>query len=158
MKLNQLIAITFSLSTLLVAPAHAESMTTKCSSWNASHHQPSHDTSLVSEAQGAFTPIPLESVRMLDTHTAKTVMVQSLQARRTGTDTVEVVARVFNCSAEPQNVVARTHFMDATQFESEPASAWTRVMLPAHALSVYSERSIGTASVGTFVIEMQIDH
>ena len=136
--------------------ATAGNLVTKCSNFKNHWNQPAATETLQSLAPGALTPIPLDTVRMLDKKTAKQVFVQAVHARRTGTQTVEVMARVFNCGKAPVEVVARTHFLDASEFPTEPVSAWHLIVLPPGALTVYSERSIAAAPVANFLIEMQL--
>ena len=141
----------------LCANASAAGLVTKCSNFKNRTKQPEATVSLQSLAPGALTPIPLDTVRMLDKKTAKQVFVQSVDARRSPTQTVEVMARIVNCGKEPIEVVARTHFLDASQYPTEPVSAWHLLVLQPGALVVYGERSIAAAPVANFHIEMQLN-
>jgi hypothetical protein len=145
------------IATLSCANASAAGLVTQCSNFKNRTRQPEATVTLQSLAPGALTPIPLDTVRMLDKKTAKQVFVQSVDARRTRTQTVEVMTRVLNCTKHPIEIVARTHFFDANQYPTEPASAWHLLVLQPGALTVYSERSIGAASVANFHIEMQLN-
>jgi uncharacterized protein YcfL len=110
---------------------------------------------LVSPAPGALQPMPLETVNITDRNILRKVMVQSVAARRTETKTVQASAQVVNCTDHPLQVEARTHFYDAVLVEAEPVSAWQRVMLAPRTLATYSERSIGTEQVASYLIELR---
>ena len=108
---------------------------------------------LAPDVPGQLTPIPLNAARPTDTGIAKKVAVQSVHARRTANDTIEVASRLVNCSRKPLNVVVRTHFLDADQYPSEPASAWQRLLIEPRAFGTYKELSIGRGEVSYFLIE-----
>jgi uncharacterized protein YcfL len=128
---------------------------TKCNWYKARTNQPVPADVLMSVAPGALTPIPLDSVRMLDRKTAKAVFVEDVNARRTPTQTVEVTTRLFNCSKKPVTVVARTHFFDRDQNSVEPVTAWRQIVLAPGALTMYRERSVNARDVANFLIEVQ---
>lgn len=99
--------------------------------------------------------MPLNSVSIIDANIINKVHVRAINARRTPTGTVEVVAQVVNCTDFPLNAEARTQFYDGAQVPSEPVSAWRRMPLPARATTAYREFSTGAQSVEHYLIEMR---
>ena len=112
---------------------------------------------LIAEVPKSMTPIPLNAVKVLDKSIAKKVLVQALYARQTETGTLEVKARLLNCTDYPLQVEGRSSFMDGTQFPLEDTSSWNRVFLPPHGLGVYSEKSISSMRQGLsyYLIELR---
>jgi hypothetical protein len=110
---------------------------------------------MVPSVPGTMTPIPLNSVSMTDGAITNKVLVQSTAARRTPTQTVEVFARMTNCTDFPLQVEGRTHFFDDKQAPEEPVSAWQRVFLPARSIGTYQDISTGTGAVATYLIELR---
>lgn len=104
--------------------------------------------------RGAFSPIPLESVQIIDKKLSRKIVAQGVEARRTDTDTVEVVARVVNCGKEPLNLQLRTTFLSAGQSPTEPTSSWQRIFVAAKSTSVYTEKSI-SRDVAHYLIEVR---
>ncbi|HEY0650626.1 hypothetical protein [Phenylobacterium sp.] len=104
--------------------------------------------------RGAFTPIPLESVQLIDKKLRRKVIAQGVEARRTETDTVEVLARILNCTNEPMQLQLRTTFLSAGQSPTEPVSSWQRLYLQPRSTGVYSEKSISPA-VAHYLIEVR---
>lgn len=104
--------------------------------------------------RGAFTPIPLETVQLIDKKLRRKVIAQGVEARRTETDTVEVLARILNCTNEPMQLQLRTTFLSAGQSPTEPVSSWQRLYLQPRSTGVYSEKSI-SASVAHYLIEVR---
>lgn len=104
--------------------------------------------------KGAFTAVPLDTVQLIDKSLRKTIQVQSVVARRTETDTVEVVARLINCSAEPVQIQARVSFLTQVQSPSEPTSSWRSVFLEPKAFGVYSEKSM-SVEAASYLIEVR---
>ncbi|MFO1322275.1 MAG: hypothetical protein U1F52_21920 [Burkholderiales bacterium] len=100
-------------------------------------------------------PIPLDSVLYASKATIKRVAVQGLFADRTEADTVRVTARLMNCTREPIHVTARTHFMDKTQRPTEKASAWQSVFVQPGSFTVYSETSLATDGIATYLVELR---
>jgi hypothetical protein len=106
--------------------------------------------------EGAFSPIPLESVQFLDPETARTVAVQAVVVQRTSTGTVRVVGRFVNCSGSPAQLLARTSFLSDGTAPSEPTSAWRRIYLEGRASAVYDEVST-SRQVRHYLIEAKLD-
>lgn len=102
----------------------------------------------------AMTPIPLDAVQMTNRALAASVAIQSVAARRTATDTVQVTSRFVNCTDKTINMQVRTSFMDASQVPTEPVSAWRTVFVPPRATAVYQENSIGRGAVAHYLIEV----
>jgi hypothetical protein len=110
---------------------------------------------IVAPVPGTMTEVPLNSVSFTDRSITNKVLVQSTGARRTPTNTVEVMVRVVNCTDFPLQIEARTNFLTPEQAPAEPVSAWQRVFLAARSLNTYQEKSISTSQVGSFLVEMR---
>lgn len=111
-------------------------------------------STIASLRKGAFTAVPIDSVQLIDKSLRKTIQVQSVVARRTETDTVEVVARLINCSAAPLQIQARVSFLTEVQSPSEPTSTWRSVFLDPKAFGVYSEKSM-SVEAASYLIEVR---
>lgn len=105
--------------------------------------------------RGAFTPIPLESVQFVDKDLRRKVVVQSLMAQKTETDTVEIVTRLLNCTDKPLQIQARASFMSAAMAPTEPTSGWQRVFLQPRALGVYTEKSV-SRDPAHYLVEVRV--
>ena len=125
-----------------------------CSVGKARAAQSSGGPALVANVPRAMTPIDLNAVQMTDKSVTRRVVVEGLFARRTETDTIEVTARFVNCTKKPLQIDARSSFLDADQFPSEPTSAWQRIFLPPLATGVYREQSMGR-NVANYLIELR---
>ena len=102
-----------------------------------------------------LSPVPINSARVTDQRIANKVLVQSVAARRTETGTVEVQARLVNCTDFPLQIQGRTMFLDANFMDTEPPSAWRRVFLSPRSLGQYSELSTGFRNISNFTIEIR---
>jgi len=110
---------------------------------------------LVGEEYGLLlAPIPLDSVVFLDTSTANQVLVQAMRASRTPTDTVQLHARLFNCSRAPLEVQARVNFLLENQAPAEPVSAWRAVIIQPGSMATYTELSLGGSEVAHYLVEI----
>ena len=105
--------------------------------------------------RGAFTPIPLESVQFVDKDLRRKVVVQSLMAQKTETDTVEIVTRLLNCTDKPLQIQARASFLSGVMAPTEPTSGWQRLFLQPRALGVYSEKSMSRDPMH-YIVEVRI--
>ena len=110
---------------------------------------------LASPAPGALQPLPLDTVHVTDPNILRKVMVQSVAVRRSATQTVQIAAQLVNCTDYALQIEGRTHFYDAAQVEAEPVSAWQRVTLGPRTLATYSERSVGTEQVASYLVELR---
>lgn len=111
-------------------------------------------SALVGQEYGIqMSPIPLDALQFTDADVAHSVAVQAVRATRTPADTVQVTARLVNCTDKPMVVRARTSFMDATQLPTEPVSAWRIIPMPARATSVYQENS-ASVNVAHYLVEL----
>jgi hypothetical protein len=104
---------------------------------------------------GTLSPVPLNTVRVIDPRIGNKVLPQSAMARHTETGTVEVQSRLVNCTDFPLQVEGRTIFLDENNFNVEPPSAWQRVFLPPRALGQYGEKSTDIQRVKNFTIELR---
>lgn len=109
---------------------------------------------LVGQGYGLkMTDIPLDALQFTDAAVASSVAVQAVRAVRSETDTVQVTARVVNCTDKQIAVRARTSFMDDKQIPTEPTSAWRVLFLAPRATTVYREFSTST-KVSHYLIEL----
>jgi hypothetical protein len=115
---------------------------------------PKAGDALVSEEYGAISPVPLDAVQFTNQVLSKQIAVQSLQAHRTTTNTVQVTARLINCTDTPLVVSVRSSFMDASRFALEPATVWQNVVLQPRAMGTYQESSLSKA-VEHYVVELR---
>lgn len=157
MRLVALLAIGAALATCSVAMA-AENRVVQCKTSKARNAPPYAGPALIANVPKSMTPIDLNAVQFTDKSITRSVIVEGLFARRTETDTVEVTARLVNCTATPLQVQARSSFMDGDQAPTEPTSAWARVYLAPYATGVYRERSIGRGEVSYYLIELAGAH
>jgi hypothetical protein len=141
---------------LLAAPGVArENRPLKCNIGAARKAAPAGGPALVANVSRAMTPIDLNAVLMTDKPVWKSVVVEGLFARRTETETLEVTARLVNCSKNPIVIQARASFMDEGQAPTEAPSVWKTIFISPLATGVYQERSIGTTRVGAYLIELR---
>lgn len=138
------------------APAHAdENRLLKCKIGKARSQGRYHGPALVANVPKAMTPIDLEAVQMTDKAVTKSVIVEAMMARRTETNTLQVMTRLVNCTKDDIQVEARSNFMDSDQMPTENASIWKRVFIPALSTGVYTESSIGRDKVATYFVELR---
>lgn len=110
---------------------------------------------LVANVPNSLTPIDLNAVLMTDKNARKNVVVEGLFARRTEMNTLEVVARFFNCTKQPIALQVRSNFMDAAQIPTEQASVWKTVFLSPRATAIYQEKSISSNNVSAYLVELR---
>lgn len=115
---------------------------------------PPPGTALVANQYGSISPIPLDAVQFTDRALTRQVAAQSLHARRSPTNTVEVSARFINCTDAPLVLGARTNFMDGTERAVEAPSAWKNVVMQPRAMGDYQESSLST-QVEHYVVELR---
>lgn len=139
------------------APVAArENRPLKCRIGAARRAQAPVGPALVANVPRAMTPVSLDAVQMND-RVWKKVIVEGLFARRTPTDTLEVMARLVNCTKEPLAVSVRSSFLDAGQAPTEPTSVWRIVHIAPLSMATYQERSIGMTNVAHYLIELRSD-
>lgn len=109
---------------------------------------------LVAQEYGEMSPIPLNAIQFVDYSLVEQLVVQSLRAQRTPTNTVQVQARMVNCTDFPLVVGVRTHFLDKDQISAEKETAWRNVIIQPHALGSYKESSL-TTEVGNYLLEIR---
>lgn len=134
--------------------AAAENRVVTCKTRKASKAGAYAGPALVANVPKSMTPIDLNAVQFTDKALTKQVIVEGLFARRTETDTVEVTARLVNCTDAPLHVQARSSFMDEAQAPTEPTSMWSRVIIPPRGTGVYRERSMSRDEVKYYLIEL----
>ena len=110
---------------------------------------------LVPQVPSSMAEMPLNAVNITDAAITNKIMVQATSARRTPTGTVEVWARLVNCTDFTQQVEGRTHFLDEAQAPAEGVSAWNRVILPARSYGVYHELSSNAVKVRFYYVELR---
>ena len=109
---------------------------------------------LVGMISGAMTPVALDAVYVIDDSIRRKIMPQDLFVRRTPAGSVEVMARIANCTDKPLEIQVRTSFMDEEKFPTEDPSAWQTVFLAPRSIGTYKEVSIGGPKVAYYLIEV----
>lgn len=132
----------------------AENRVVTCKTRKASRAGAYAGPALVANVPKSMTPIDLNAVQFTDKKLTKQVIVEGLFARRTETDTVEVTARLVNCTDTPLQVRARSSFMDEAQAPTEPTSMWSTVVIAPRGTGVYRERSMSRDEVKYYLIEL----
>ena len=143
------------LTALVLAAAVAEAAPNsvpRCKTWTTRTPEPS-GPALVALAPKMMTPVALNAFQVIDDDIKRKLVVQSISARRTEMDTVQVSARILNCTDEPLRILARTQFMDGSQSSTEPVSAWRLVIIEPQGFGTYAENSIAQSDVAHFLIE-----
>lgn len=115
---------------------------------------PPPGSALVANQYGSISPIPLDAVQYTDRELTRQVAAQSLHARRSPTNTVEISARFINCTDAPLVLGARTNFMDGAERAVEAPSAWKNVVMQPRAMGDYQESSL-TTQVEHYVVELR---
>lgn len=126
----------------------------KCDYKALKANAPTGGPALTSIAYGAVKDIPADAVLMSDANLYKRVMVQHLSTQKTPGGTVQVSARLANCTGESFSVLARTAFLDQGMAPAEPVSAWRTVYLPAGEMAVYQESSYSADRAAHYYIEL----
>lgn len=109
---------------------------------------------LTSLAYGAVADIPADAVLMSDTSLFRSVIVQTLSTQTTPGGTVQVSARLADCTGRGITVLARTAFLNQGMAPAEPVSSWKTVFIPAGGMGVYQESSFSTGNVAHYYIEL----
>lgn len=99
--------------------------------------------------------LPLDTVLITDKRFRRRVIVESVHAERTVTDTVEVVVRFVNRTRRFVQLEGRSMFLDANARQTEPTSAWRSILLPPNSIAVYRETSVGTLGVEHYLVEVR---
>lgn len=130
----------------------------RCKTSVAREQGQSSGPALIANVPSSMTPISLNAVQFADKKLSRSIVVEGLYARRTPTDSVEVMARLVNCTDKPTAVQARSSFMDSNQAPVEQSSVWKTVFLSPQATGSYQEFSIMRgSSVANYLIELRAD-
>lgn len=86
---------------------------------------------------------------------ADAVLVERSGARLSATGTFEVSFVVQNASNEPRQVESRVHFLDETDAEAEPPSAWQRTHLQPNSFATIVEQSTSRKPIVHYFIELR---
>jgi len=141
---------------LIGAPAATrENRPVKCDIGDAKRSVSAGGPALVANVASAMTPIDLNAVQMTDTKLANRVVVEAMFARRTETNSVEVITRFVNCTKKVVELDARSSFMDADQVPTEDSTYWKKVILQPKATGVYRGLSIGRDEVKYYLVEVR---
>lgn len=127
----------------------------ECSAMDIKRDHPP-GTALVGGKYGAAenTPIPLDAAQFTDNRLAKNIAVQGLYAERTPTDTVQVSARLVNCTDKTLAISARISFLKESQAPAESPSAWQNLILSPRATALYQENSV-SRQAAHYLIEIR---
>lgn len=142
--------------TLFAAPAQArENRPVKCDIGDAKAAPSPGGPALVANVPSSMTAIDLNAVQMTDKKLAKRVVVEAMFARRTETNSVEVITRFVNCTKKVVELDARSSFMDADQVPTEDSTFWKKVILQPKATGVYRGLSLGRDDVKYYLVEVR---
>jgi hypothetical protein len=83
------------------------------------------------------------------------IAVESHDARRTPTGTLEVWAVLRNRTDFPLQIEGRTQFFDQDQAPAEGPTAWQRVHLPPQGTGVYREFSTKIEEIAYYYVEIR---
>ena len=81
--------------------------------------------------------------------------VESTNARRSPTGTVEVWTVLRNRTDYPLQIEGRTQFFDSDQAPVEGPTAWHRIYLPPNSIGTYREFSTKVMEIGYYYIEIR---
>ncbi|QEH77433.1 hypothetical protein EIK56_04330 [Sphingomonas sp. C8-2] len=141
---------------LFAVPAQArENRPVKCDIGDAKRSLSAGGPALVANVPSAMTPIDLNAVQMTDKKLANRVVVEGMFARRTETNSVEVITRFVNCTKKTVELDARSSFMDENQVPTEDSTYWKKVILAPKATGVYRGLSIGRDEVKYYLVEVR---
>lgn len=83
------------------------------------------------------------------------IAVESNNARRSATGTLEVWAVLRNRTDYLLTIEGRVQFYDASQAPVEGPTAWQRLYLPSNGVASYREYSAGTTNITYYYIEVR---
>ncbi len=150
-----LLTAAMAVSVLMLAgcstPAARPQALLKCDYKALKRNAPVGGPALSSVAYGAVEDIPADAVLMSDASLFRSVIVQHLSTATTAGGTVQVTARMANCTGAPLNVRARIAFLDAGMAPVEPVSAWRPVFLPQGGMGVYQESSFSQKATHYYI-------
>ncbi|MES2496824.1 MAG: hypothetical protein V4618_11960 [Pseudomonadota bacterium] len=145
-----------SVGALLAAPLQArENRPVKCDIGDAKRSMSAGGPALVANVPSAMTPIDLNAVQMTDRKLANRVVVEAMFARRTDTNSIEVITRFVNCTKKTVELDARSSFMDENQVPTEDSTFWKKVILGPKSTGVYRGLSIGRDEVKYYLVEVR---
>jgi uncharacterized protein YcfL len=133
------------------APAARPQALLKCDYKALKKNSPTGGPALTSVAYGAVKDIPADAVLMSDEGLYRSVIVQHLSTAPTAGGTVQVTARLANCTGAPLDVRARVAFLDGNMAPVEAVSAWRPVFLPAGDMAVYQESSLSQRATHYYI-------
>lgn len=133
------------------APAGRPQALLTCDYKALKRNAPTGGPALTSVAYGAVKDIPADAVLMSDSALYHSVIVQHLSTAPTAGGTVQVTARLANCTGAPLDVRARISFLDTNMAPVEAASAWRTVFLPAGGMAVYQEASFSQRATRYYI-------
>ncbi|MBU6166270.1 MAG: hypothetical protein KGQ52_09055 [Alphaproteobacteria bacterium] len=147
------------LALALAATAHpataAENRVVTCDTWKARAAPAPAGAALNASVPAAMAPISLNSVQFTDRRLGRRLVVAGVQAVRSGHHGLIVHVRLVNCRSQPLAVQLRSHFLDAGQLPTEPASAWRTLFLSPRATAAYQESSWAGPRVAAFLVELR---
>jgi hypothetical protein len=83
------------------------------------------------------------------------IAVESTNARRSETGTVEIWAVLRNRTDYPLQIEGRVQFFDRDQAPVEGPTAWQRVYLPPNSVATYKELSTKVMEIGYYYVEIR---
>ncbi|RRN79573.1 MULTISPECIES: hypothetical protein [Pseudoxanthomonas] len=132
-------------------PAARPQAVLECDYKALKRNAPSGGPALTAVAYGSVKDIPADAVLMSDERLFRSVIVQHLSTSTTPGGTVQVTARLANCTAGPLGVRARVAFLDSNMAPVEAVSAWRPVFLPHGGMAVYQESSLSPKATHYYI-------
>ena len=108
---------------------------------------------LVPMVVGSSATIPLDSVLVNSPELGKKVVPIATGGERLPNRTLNVFARIQNCTDEPVNLQARASFYDAMNADAEAPTAWTTIFIPPNSRGMYETSSL-SADAASYLIEL----
>jgi len=109
---------------------------------------------LVPQVPGSITEMPLNYANVTDVGITNKILIQATSAQRNPDGSVRVFARMVNCTDHTLQVEGRATFFNEGQIESEPATAWTRLILSPHTYQSYATHSTNP-DAALYLIELR---
>ncbi len=144
-------ALALSLAGCASTPSARPQALLKCDYQALKKNAPVGGPALTSVAYGSVRDIPADAVLMSDRALYHSVIVQHLSTTATAGGTVQVTARLANCTGAPMDVRARVAFLDGNMAPVEGVSAWRPVFLPAGGMAVYQESSLSQRAAHYYI-------
>jgi len=145
-NVRQHLAALVAASTLSVAVTPVVASAAYADAWNADRTE---------SESSVNTMLPMDTVLITDKRFRKKIIVETIQAQRSVTDTVEVKVRVVNKTGKFLQLEGRSMFLGTDGMPVEDTTAWRPIYLPPNSIGMYRESSTETHRVEHFLVELR---